>query len=141
MWCLGEQWQNLRTNLTSDLTSSKTISSYLPELENIADDFCHLLKTTRNSKSQVLHVEELASRLGLETICCLVLGRRMGFLLNKEINVRPPSNWSNEARRRRFYSVLVLIIVHECWHRKKSSVVVGYFGVWCHSWWHWSWCK
>lgn len=82
----GEQWQNLRTNLTSDLTSSKTISSYLPELENIADDFCHLLKTTRNSKSQVLHVEELASRLGLETICCLVLGRRMGFLLNKEIN-------------------------------------------------------
>nr|QZM07465.1 cytochrome P450 monooxygenase CYP314A1 [Lasioderma serricorne] len=77
----GATWQHLRSALTSDLTSPRTISNYLPVIFEIADDFCNLIKTHRSTDNTIANLEHLASRLGLEATCALVLGRRMGFLL------------------------------------------------------------
>ncbi|KAL1490997.1 hypothetical protein ABEB36_011659 [Hypothenemus hampei] len=79
----GEKWNFLRTTLTPALTSPKTIKDFLPELQEIADDWCHLIKQKRNSHGLIDNLEDLASRLGLEAICALVLGRRMGFLIEE----------------------------------------------------------
>lgn len=87
----GEKWQFLRTNLTSDLTSPRTIASFIPVIEQIADDWCNLIRQNRSKDGRVDDLEKLASRLGLETTCALMLGRRMGFLL--------PDGESDSARR------------------------------------------
>lgn len=87
----GQTWQFLRTNLTSDLTSPRTIASFQAIIEEIADDWSNLLKQNRNNDGQIHNLEKLSSRLGLETTCALVLGRRMGFLL--------PDGESESARR------------------------------------------
>lgn len=78
----GEAWYKLRTALTPELTSAKTITSFVPELNAIIDDFISLLRKTRNPEGCVENLEELANRMGLESTCALILGRRMGFLDN-----------------------------------------------------------
>ncbi|XP_018577799.1 ecdysone 20-monooxygenase [Anoplophora glabripennis] len=82
----GEKWHFLRTNLTTDLTSPRTISSFLPQVQDIAEDWCCLLKELRNSNDEISNLEQLVEQVGLETSCALVLGRRMGFLLQKDIS-------------------------------------------------------
>ncbi|XP_066139110.1 ecdysone 20-monooxygenase [Euwallacea fornicatus] len=80
----GEKWQFLRTSLTTVLTSPKTIQDFLPQMDEIVDDWCHLIKQSRNERGYIEHLEDLAGRLGLEAICALVLGRRMGFLIEDQ---------------------------------------------------------
>ncbi|XP_063907036.1 ecdysone 20-monooxygenase isoform X2 [Zophobas morio] len=77
----GEAWHHLRTTLTPVFTSPKTISSFLPSVREIADDWCNLLKQSRDSSGLVSNLDDIADRLGLEITCALILGRRMGFLL------------------------------------------------------------
>lgn len=77
----GEMWHYLRNSLTSELTSPRTIANFQDEVDKIADDWCHLIRHHRSSNGLVENLEILAGRLGLEAICSLVLGRRMGFLL------------------------------------------------------------
>lgn len=77
----GKVWHFLRTTLTTALTSPHTISSFLPQVEEIADDWCNILKQSKTNDGKITNFESIASRLGLEATCALVLGRRMGFLL------------------------------------------------------------
>lgn len=72
---LGEKWQFLRTSLTTVLTSPKTIHDFLPQMEEIADDWCHLIKQKRDQTGLIHNLDELAGRLGLEATCALVLGK------------------------------------------------------------------
>lgn len=44
-------------------------------MEEIADDWCHLIKQSRNNDGHISNLEELAGRLGLEATCALVLGK------------------------------------------------------------------
>ncbi|KAF7275216.1 hypothetical protein GWI33_012073 [Rhynchophorus ferrugineus] len=81
----GEKWHFLRTSLTTMLTSPKTIQNFLPEMEAIADDWCHLLTKKRDKNGNISNLEELAGKLGLEATCALVLGRRMGFLIEDRV--------------------------------------------------------
>ncbi|KAJ9577147.1 hypothetical protein L9F63_006269 [Diploptera punctata] len=76
----GEKWHKLRTILTPELTSGKTIQRFLPELNLVAEDFMALLRSTRDENNKVTGFEELANRMGLESTCTLILGRRLGFL-------------------------------------------------------------
>ncbi|XP_046669599.1 ecdysone 20-monooxygenase [Homalodisca vitripennis] len=76
----GETWHNLRTSLTPALTSAATMQRFLPELNQVADDFNTLLLSSRDPQGVVHSFEELANRMGLESTCTLILGRRMGFL-------------------------------------------------------------
>ncbi|XP_069685662.1 ecdysone 20-monooxygenase isoform X1 [Periplaneta americana] len=76
----GEKWHMLRNILTPELTSAKTIQRFLPELNLVAEDFISLLRTTRDKQNMVAGFEEMANRMGLESTCTLILGRRMGFL-------------------------------------------------------------
>lgn len=81
LFILGQTWQYLRTTLTSELTSPRTMASFTSIIEEIADDWSNLLKLHRTPNGQIYNLEKLSSRLGLEATCALVLGRRMGFLL------------------------------------------------------------
>ncbi|XP_071444102.1 ecdysone 20-monooxygenase [Hetaerina americana] len=76
----GPAWHHLRATLTPELTSTKTIARFLPEINTIADDFVQLLKRSRDENKLVTSFEEIANCIGLESTCTLILGRRMGFL-------------------------------------------------------------
>lgn len=78
----GEAWYNLRTALTPELTSAKTIAQFVPELNMIVDDFISLLKREKNENGVLNNLGEFTNRMGLESTCALILGRRMGFLDN-----------------------------------------------------------
>nr|XP_022919816.1 ecdysone 20-monooxygenase isoform X2 [Onthophagus taurus] len=82
----GETWHHLRNNLTSTLTSPHTISEYLSECKEMAQDFCELIKFSKDSSGNIFSVETLTKRLGLESMCALVLARRMGFLVPEVTN-------------------------------------------------------
>ncbi|KDR16753.1 Ecdysone 20-monooxygenase [Zootermopsis nevadensis] len=76
----GEKWHMLRSVLTPELTSAKTILRFLPELNQVIEDFISVLRTTRDKRDVVSGFEESVNRMGLESTCTLILGRRMGFL-------------------------------------------------------------
>nr|XP_017019367.1 ecdysone 20-monooxygenase isoform X2 [Drosophila kikkawai] len=77
----GPMWQRLRSSLTSSITSPRILQNFLPALNAVCDDFIELLRSRRDPESLVVpNFEELANLMGLEAVCTLMLGRRMGFL-------------------------------------------------------------
>ncbi|KAF5305561.1 hypothetical protein FQA39_LY01652 [Lamprigera yunnana] len=76
----GVVWHNLRVGLTSELTSPRTIAAFMPQIDQIVEEWCSLVKHQRVRNKEIEDVKILAERLGLEVTCALVLGRRMGFL-------------------------------------------------------------
>lgn len=62
----GEKWYHLRKNLTVDLTSPQTMQGFLPNLNNICDDFLELLQSCRKRDQSVTGFEQLTNRMGLE---------------------------------------------------------------------------
>ncbi|GJQ83211.1 hypothetical protein Trydic_g18235 [Trypoxylus dichotomus] len=77
----GEIWAHLRANLTKDVTSPHTISTFLPQIGDMSKDLCSLIRHFRQEDDKITQLEFLTRRLGLEAMCILILGRRMGFLL------------------------------------------------------------
>lgn len=71
----------MRVSLTKELVSPKTVSDFLPQFQEIASDFCNLIRMSRNSSNTISDIGEVFSRLGLETSCTLTMGGRMAFLL------------------------------------------------------------
>ncbi|XP_063241331.1 ecdysone 20-monooxygenase [Bacillus rossius redtenbacheri] len=80
----GDKWHELRALLTPELVSRRTMDQFLPELQLVAEDLAALLRARRDAAGRVAGVLELANTLGLESICVLVLGRRLGFF-NKDL--------------------------------------------------------
>ncbi|XP_031770459.1 ecdysone 20-monooxygenase isoform X2 [Galleria mellonella] len=76
----GEKWYHLRRNLTAELTSPHTMQGFIPELNNICDDFLNLLHSCRKPDGTVHGFDQLTNRMGLESVCGLMLGSRLGFL-------------------------------------------------------------
>ncbi|XP_072933375.1 ecdysone 20-monooxygenase [Epargyreus clarus] len=76
----GEKWHHLRRHLTADLTSPNTIQGFIPELNSICDDFLTLLSSCRQPDGTVYGFDQLTNRMGLESVCGLMLGTRLGFL-------------------------------------------------------------
>lgn len=76
----GEKWYHLRKNLTAELTSPQTMKGFLPNLNSICDDFLELLQSSRRKDDSVTGFEQLTNRMGLESVCGLMLGSRLGFL-------------------------------------------------------------
>jgi hypothetical protein len=56
----------LRSLLTPELTSAKTIQRFHPELNQATEDFISFLRATRDKNGFIRGFEELANRLGLE---------------------------------------------------------------------------
>ncbi|XP_050430191.1 ecdysone 20-monooxygenase isoform X3 [Adelges cooleyi] len=81
----GETWAILRNKLTPELTSPRTIRRFLPEVNQLADDFNTLIAQARDGDGVVKGFESYCNRMGLESTCTLILGRRFGFL-DEEIN-------------------------------------------------------
>ena len=63
----GETWHQLRSVLTPELTSARTMLRFLPELNTVASDMSSLLAASRDSNNVIPNFEELANRLGLES--------------------------------------------------------------------------
>ncbi|CAH0402521.1 unnamed protein product [Chilo suppressalis] len=76
----GEKWHHLRRHLTAELTSPHTMHSFLPLLNSTSDDFLALLQACRAPDGTVLGFDQLTNRMGLESVCGLMLGTRLGFL-------------------------------------------------------------
>lgn len=91
----GPMWQRLRSSLTSSITSPRILQNFLPALNAVCDDFVELLRTRRDPQTNVVpNFEELANLMGLEAVCTLMLGRRMGFLVP---NTKQPEKISQLA--------------------------------------------
>ncbi|XP_063697170.1 ecdysone 20-monooxygenase [Culicoides brevitarsis] len=84
----GEEWYHLRSKLTGGITSRKLLWSFLPTLNVICDDFIDLIKHKRDENGVVHNFQDMANLMGLETVCCLMLGRRVGYLSKDTINPR-----------------------------------------------------
>lgn len=57
------------------------MQKFLPALNQICDDFIDVLRQQRDPDThEILNFEEIANLMGLEAVCTLMLGRRMGFL-------------------------------------------------------------
>lgn len=64
------------------------LQAFLPELNRISDDFIDLLRAKRNPLTNVVeNFQDIVNLFGLEAVCALMLGRRMGFL-----SLNPPEN-------------------------------------------------
>lgn len=57
----------LRSHLTPEITSAKTMSMFFPELLSITEDFIRLLKKTKDSNGVIASFDEIACHLGLES--------------------------------------------------------------------------
>lgn len=77
----GLGWNHLRSKLTPAITSPRVLQAFLPALNEICDDFVELLRVKRCPLTQVVtDFQDVANLMGLEAVCTLMLGRRMGFL-------------------------------------------------------------
>lgn len=84
----GETWHNLRSKLTQNITSPRVLQAFLPALNRICDDFIDLLRQKRNpATNAVENFQNIVNLFGLEAVCTLMLGKRMGFL-----SETPPKN-------------------------------------------------
>lgn len=64
------------------------LQSFLPSLNAICDDFIDLLRAKRDPITCVVdNFQNVVNLFGLEAVCTLMLGRRMGFLSSN-----PPEN-------------------------------------------------
>lgn len=80
----GPEWAHLRMKLTpKTLESRKILSDFCPDLNRICDDFINQMKFKRNSKNIVVGVENILKSMSVESACCLILGKRLGFLNEK----------------------------------------------------------
>jgi len=63
----GETWAKLRNKLTPELTSPGTIRRFLPEVNQLADDFNALVAQARDANNVVKGFESYCNRMGLES--------------------------------------------------------------------------
>lgn len=78
----------MRTKLTAQITSPRVLQAFLPTLNTICDEFIELLREKRDPETNIVsNFQDVVNLLGLEAVCTLMLGRRMGFLA-----VNPPEN-------------------------------------------------
>lgn len=77
----GAEWAHLRAKLTpKTLESRKILADFCPDLNRICDEFINQMKERRNENNIVLNVDDILKSLSVESACCLILGRRLGFL-------------------------------------------------------------
>lgn len=78
----------MRSKLTQNITSPRVLQAFLPALNHICDDFIDLLREKRNPDTKVVeNFQNIVNLFGLEAVCTLMLGKRMGFL-----SKTPPEN-------------------------------------------------
>jgi ecdysone 20-monooxygenase len=83
----GPEWAHLRSKLTpKTFENRKVIAEFCPDLNEIIDDFITLLKARRNEDNIVESVEDNLKLLSFEGACCMVLGKRVGFLTDSGDN-------------------------------------------------------
>jgi len=65
----GEVWAMLRSKLTPELTSPRTIRRFLPDVNQLADDFNNLISQARDGNNAIQGFEAYCNRMGLESMC------------------------------------------------------------------------
>jgi ecdysone 20-monooxygenase len=77
----GAEWHFLRSSLMSNIMSRQVLNKFIPALNQICDDFIDLLKV-ESRRGTINNFGDLLNLMALEGVCCLILGRRMGYLSN-----------------------------------------------------------
>lgn len=82
----GPEWLHLRSKLTpKTLESRYTLAAFCPDLNDICDDFINVIKEKRNATSNIVeNFNDIMNHFSLEASCCLILGRRMGYLADMD---------------------------------------------------------
>lgn len=77
----GEEWAHLRMNLTpKTLENRSVLTKFCPDLNGICNDFISKIKERRNGENVAENVDDVLKSMSFESACCLILGKRMGFL-------------------------------------------------------------
>ncbi|XP_041766362.1 ecdysone 20-monooxygenase isoform X1 [Anopheles merus] len=84
----GAKWHELRAKLTTGITSRRVLQAFIPSVNEICDDFVDLVRRQRADDGTIRNFQDIANSVGLEIICCLVLGRRMGYLTTNRQNAK-----------------------------------------------------
>jgi ecdysone 20-monooxygenase len=71
----------------SNIMSRQELNKFIPALNKICDDFIDLLKVECR-RGTINNFENLINLMVLEAVCCLILGRRMGYLSNNSDSSR-----------------------------------------------------
>lgn len=76
-------WQDTRTKVNPVMMQPKTVKSYLPAVQAIADEFVERIRTLRDADSQVpADFSNEANKWALESISCIALDQRLNLLTN-----------------------------------------------------------
>lgn len=77
----GPEWAHLRSKLTpKTLESRRVLSSFCPDLNKIVDDFIDVIRKRRDAQNITENVDDILKSMNVESACCMILGRRIGFL-------------------------------------------------------------
>ncbi|XP_042227788.1 probable cytochrome P450 49a1 [Homarus americanus] len=81
----GEEWWRVRSRVQTHIMKPSIVNSYLPRMEEVANEFIVKLADQRDHKREL--PEDLLHELfkwALESLCLVVLNRRVGCLDNNE---------------------------------------------------------
>lgn len=74
-------WQDTRTKVNPVMMQPKTVKSYVPVVQTIADEFVERIRRIRDENSEVpADFANEANRWALESICSIALNQRLGLL-------------------------------------------------------------
>jgi cytochrome P450 family 12 len=76
-----EDWYKLRTLVNPVLLKPKTMKLYIPQVDEIAQDFIKMVMKKRDSNNEVpANFSEILNLWSLESIACISLNQRLGLL-------------------------------------------------------------
>ncbi|XP_050410435.1 probable cytochrome P450 12a5, mitochondrial [Patella vulgata] len=84
----GESWQKKRSKIQGKIAKPKSVRTYLPGQNPVADDFITFLRHTRNKEDIVEDLLSDLYRYATESIAVVCFNKRLGAL---EINSKPGS--------------------------------------------------
>ena len=69
----GEEWFRLRTNVNQMMMRPQAVTEFLPQVNEVADDFIVTIKSSRDSKSgQIEKFNNEISKWTLESMTCFL---------------------------------------------------------------------
>ncbi|XP_070561250.1 cytochrome P450 10-like [Ptychodera flava] len=74
----GEEWQRLRSAVQSLVMRPKSVTRYIPQMDQVADDFIELMRELRNEDGEVPDFQHQLYKWALESATSMALDTRLG---------------------------------------------------------------
>lgn len=83
----GAVWQDTRTKVNPVMMQPKTVKSYVPVVQKIADEFVERIRSLRDENMEVPgDFQNEANKWALESIASIALDQRLHLLTNQDPN-------------------------------------------------------